>query len=191
LTGHTRLAGLALAVLLGGCAIRQTPPAHAEPPVPAAGFPAPSAETAASAPPALVEPGPPSPLEAAVRTALAQVGAPYRFGGMSPAGFDCSGLVRYAFGLAGIELPRDTRQQRDSTIRVARSEPLQPGDLLFFHRGRRGAMHVAVYVGDRRFVHAPSRGGRVRLDALDAEHWERRFIEARRAVASWMVESSR
>ncbi len=107
--GHARLSGFALAVLLAGCAVRQTPPAHAEPPVPAAGFPAASAEVAASVPPAPVEPAPPAPVEAAVRTAMAQVGAPYRFGGMSPAGFDCSGLVRYAFGLAGIELPRDTR----------------------------------------------------------------------------------
>jgi len=191
MTRQSRLAGVAIVALLGGCAIRQTPPVHAQPLSQAVGLPESSVGVATGVPPAPAEPGPPSAAEAAVRTALAQVGAPYRFGGTSPAGFDCSGLVRYAFGLAGIELPRDTRQQRNSTVPVARSEPLQPGDLLFFHRGRRGAMHVAVYVGDRRFVHAPSRGGRVRLDALDAEHWERRFIEARRAVTSWMVESSR
>ena len=93
--------------------------------------------------------------------ALAQIGVPYRYGGASPAaGFDCSGLVQYVFGRAtGVSLPRNTLDISRAGSRIARNE-LQPGDLVFFNTLRRPYSHVGIYVGEQRFIHAPSTGGR-------------------------------
>lgn len=138
-----------------------------------------NAPEAPAAPPA--SPRAAAPGQRAVDEALAQIGVPYRFGGSGPQGFDCSGLVQHAYRRAGIALPRDTREQRLRTRPLAQGgRDLRPGDLLFFHRDRRGALHVALYIGDRRFVHAPSSGKAVRIENLDDPHWKRRFIEARR-----------
>lgn len=116
--------------------------------------------------------------------AMAQLGSPYRYGGTSPAGFDCSGLVRYSYGLAGVSLPRETREQRKVTRRLEPDDEIAAGDLLFFHFGKGGALHVGLYVGNGEFVHAPSSGGKVRLEQFDAPHWRKRFIEARRVESS-------
>ena len=117
--------------------------------------------------------------ERAARHAIALIGVPYRYGGATPEGFDCSGLIHYAFAKAGRSVPRDSRSQKTYGMRLERTDALLPGDLLFFRRGKR-AMHVALYLGEGRFVHAPSRGGAVRVDPFDAPHWKARFIEARR-----------
>ncbi|MEO8628588.1 MAG: C40 family peptidase, partial [Betaproteobacteria bacterium] len=116
---------------------------------------------------------------AAVVTALTMVGKPYRRGGNSPAGFDCSGLVQYSYADAGVAMPRDTRGLRLVGTRVQTRE-LAPGDLLFFDQDGRSRSHVGIYIGDDRFVHAPSTGGKVRIDRTDAPFWRRHFIEARR-----------
>jgi cell wall-associated NlpC family hydrolase len=122
----------------------------------------------------------------AVRAARAQLGTPYRYGGASPsAGFDCSGLVRWSYAQTGVDLPRDTAAQRRlAATRVRDLSELQPGDLLFYTRGRRGTLHVALFAGDGEFVHAPTSGQAVRADRLDAPHWRARFIEARRLDAA-------
>ena len=98
--------------------------------------------------------------------ALAQLGSPYKYGGTSPAGFDCSGLVRYSYGLVGVDLPRDTREQRKATRLLEPGEDYIAGDLLFFRFGSKRALHVGVWVGNGEFVHAPSRGGKVRVELL-------------------------
>ncbi len=111
--------------------------------------------------------------------ALRQQGRPYRFGGETPAGFDCSGLVQYVFGEYGLDLPREVQDQ----FKVGRPVPLKairPGDLLFFHTVTRGPSHVGIAIGDGRFVHAPNERGTVRVSRLDAAYWSRRFIGARR-----------
>ncbi len=120
----------------------------------------------------------------AVDEAMAQLGVRYRYGGSTPDGFDCSGLVQYAYQRAGIALPRESREQRRRSTPLVGRAALAPGDLLFFHRGRGGALHVGLYVGDNRFVHAPSRGKGVRVESLDEPHWSRTFIEARRPDGS-------
>jgi cell wall-associated NlpC family hydrolase len=116
--------------------------------------------------------------------AMAQLGSPYKYGGTSPAGFDCSGLVRYSYGLVGVTLPRDTREQRKVTRLLEPDEEYVAGDLLFFNFGSRGALHVGVWVGNGEFVHAPSSGGKVRIERFDAPHWQKRFIEARRVESA-------
>jgi cell wall-associated NlpC family hydrolase len=133
---------------------------------------------------------PPSPGPAAVRAspqqavkatdaAVSMVGKPYRYGGDTPAGFDCSGLVRYSYARAGIEVSRETRSLRSQSMLI-RAADLRRGDLVFFDQEGKKFSHVGLYLGDGRFVHAPSSGGRVRIDRLDAEYWQRHFVEARR-----------
>ena len=113
--------------------------------------------------------------------ALALVGTPYRFGGDEPArGFDCSGLVRHvARAVLGVDLPRTSEAIARASRPVSRAE-LQGGDLVFFNtRGQRNS-HVGVYLGDGRFVHAPSRNGLVRVEVLTDRYWHARFNGARR-----------
>jgi murein DD-endopeptidase len=138
-------------------------------------------EAVAVVPEPVLQPTPePSQASDAAIFAIAQLGSPYKFGGTSPAGFDCSGLVRYSYGLAGVTLPRETREQRKVTRRLEPDDTLATGDLLFFNYGQNAPLHVGLYVGNREFVHAPSSGGKVRVEPMDAPHWKKRFIEARR-----------
>jgi cell wall-associated NlpC family hydrolase len=115
--------------------------------------------------------------------ALSLLGTPYRFGGSSPeAGFDCSGLVRHVFAsVLSWELPRRSEEISGVGQPVARTE-LQPGDLVFFDTLRRAFSHVAIYIGEGRFVHAPARNGRVRIEGLDDRYWAARFSGARRMI---------
>ena len=113
--------------------------------------------------------------------AVALLGVPYRWGGNDPArGLDCSGLVRHVFKtVAALDLPRRSEQIGRLGRRIARAD-LQAGDLLFFNTLGHPNSHVAVYVGDGRFVHAPGRKGQVRVDGLDDRYWSGRFNGARR-----------
>ncbi|HET9023187.1 MAG TPA: C40 family peptidase [Burkholderiaceae bacterium] len=115
--------------------------------------------------------------------ALSLLGTPYRFGGSSPdVGFDCSGLVRHVFAsVLERDLPRRSEEISGVGHAVTRAE-LQPGDLVFFDTLRRAFSHVAIYIGEGRFVHAPARNGRVRIEALDDRYWATRFNGARRLM---------
>ncbi len=110
---------------------------------------------------------------------MKMVGTPYQYGGNTPAGFDCSGLVHYSYARAGAQVPRTTRQQLKHSHRVARTE-LRPGDLVFFNQNGKRSSHVGLYIGDNRFVHAPSTGKRVHVSMLTNRYWRRYFVEARR-----------
>ena len=114
--------------------------------------------------------------------AISLVGTPYRYGGNTPAGgFDCSGLVGYVFlDAAGLRLPRGTSQLMDLPSRRVSRDDLQPGDLVLFTP--EGGGHVGIYVGEGRFVHAPSSGGTVRMDRLDSPYWARIYSGAKRVL---------
>ncbi|HEX5640025.1 MAG TPA: C40 family peptidase [Burkholderiaceae bacterium] len=118
-----------------------------------------------------------------VLQALSLLGTPYRYGGASPeTGFDCSGLVRHVFASAlSHDLPRRSEEISGLGEPVARAD-LQPGDLVFFNTLRRAFSHVAIYIGEGRFIHAPARNGRVRIEGLDDRYWATRFNGARRLV---------
>jgi cell wall-associated NlpC family hydrolase len=116
-----------------------------------------------------------------VELALSMLGQPYRFGGAAPGGFDCSGLVVYAASGAGIRVPRTALEQLHAETVIGRGD-LEAGDLVFMHLGRR-ELHVGIAIDGQRFVHAPSRGGHVRIDSLAAPPYANRFVGARRVVA--------
>lgn len=112
--------------------------------------------------------------ERAARIALREVGVPYRWGGSSPSGFDCSGLVYWTYSRLGISLPHSSYALASRGRRI-RSSRLRPGDLLFFW----GYGHVGLYIGHGRMVHAPHAGEHVQVVRL-ASGYGRALVAARR-----------
>lgn len=106
--------------------------------------------------------------QVAVEAALSQRGVPYLWGGEGPDGFDCSGLVQWAYARAGVVLPRVAQDQFNAGPAVPPGVPLMAGDLVFFGTGPRAVMHVGVYLGDGRMVDAPHTGADVRIDVVTA-----------------------
>ena len=166
-----RVAGMAVVLALAACGggkqsvRRPTPPAHDPRDWPQ------------------VAPADPVAANAVLIRALGLVGTPYRYGGNTPAGgFDCSGLVTYVFrDMLDLRLPRTSRELAE--VQGPRIEPrkLAAADLVFF--GSRGNVsHVGIYVGEGRFVHAPSTGGTVRLDYLDGPYWKDHYSGAKRVL---------
>lgn len=143
---------LLLALLLAGCA----------------GTPKKTPPPAASSPPV-------------VDYALSLEGAPYRWGKASPEeGFDCSGFVWHVYQRQGLTIPRTTEQMAEALPEVP-EEDRRPGDLLFFHTGDKPFSHVALYLGDDAFIHAPSsKTGRVMVSGLGQRYWRDRLTGVRR-----------
>ena len=117
--------------------------------------------------------------------ALSFLGVNYKWGSSNPErGFDCSGLVSHVFQqVAGIILPRNSQAMSKVGEKVDKSD-LQPGDLVFFNTLKRPNSHVGIYIGDERFVHAPSRGGEVEVSDMQEGYWKKRFNGARRMLLS-------
>jgi cell wall-associated NlpC family hydrolase len=120
--------------------------------------------------------------ETVIETALGQVGRPYRYGGDSPDGFDCSGLVEYSYAEAGISLPHNTAAQRSVGQHIDLSDA-RPGDLLFYRFSNSpSALHVAIYLGHGKMIHAPASGKQVSVIHLDDTPWPKRFLGAVRVI---------
>ena len=115
--------------------------------------------------------------------AIGLVGVPYRYGGNTPkSGFDCSGLIGYVYkNAANKKIPRTTDEIGKIGQSLGNQTPA-PGDLVFFNTQGSPHSHVGIYVGKGRFVHAPSKGGTVRLEKITSSYWSKRYTEARRVV---------
>jgi cell wall-associated NlpC family hydrolase len=164
MTAIARLSLILLAALLSACA------SHAPTPPPQANVPSANSSFNGNADDVLFR-------------ALGLVGTPYRYGGNTPdGGFDCSGLIGYVYrDAAGIRLPRSTRELISMRAPAVGRDRLQSGDLVFFAtNGGSQVSHAGIYVGDGRFVHAPSSGGTVRLDSLSNTYWQRTYLNAKR-----------
>ncbi len=169
--GFALLVLIASAVLLAACGrddVRSTPPR-------AAGVAQRQWPT--------VPPGDPAAANAVLMRAISLVGTPYRYGGNTPGGgFDCSGLVNYVYrDMLDLRLPRSSRDL--AAVQGPRIDPdrLTAADLVFFGSGGQ-VSHVGIYVGEGRFVHAPSSGGTVRLDRLDGPYWRDHYSGAKRVL---------
>ena len=130
-----------------------------------------------------VRPADPAAANAVLMRAIGLVGTPYRYGGNTPeGGFDCSGLVNYVYrDMLDLRLPRTSRALAEYQGPRVATDRLAPADLVFF--GADGTVtHVGIYVGEGRFVHAPSTGGTVRLDRLDGPYWRTHYSGARRIL---------
>lgn len=161
------LALLAVAASVTGCGgadqVRKTPVAQHDWPV--------------------VEPADPARANAVLIRAISLVGTPYRYGGSRPEdGFDCSGLVNYVYrDMLDLKLPRTSRDLAQwSGPKLARDR-LATADLVFFASGD-AVDHVGIYIGEGRFVHAPSSGKSVRLDHLDGPYWREHYVGSRRVL---------
>lgn len=112
------------------------------------------------------------------------IGVPYKYGGNSPdTGFDCSGFVGHVFKRSlGVSLPRSAQQisRQGQSIKLAQ---LREGDLVFYDTNKQSYSHVGIYLGDERFIHAPSSGGRVRIEDMGLPYWRKHYNGARRVTS--------
>lgn len=117
-----------------------------------------------------------------ISRARTMIGMPYVRGGRNPGGFDCSGLVQWAYKNEGISLPRTAREQSQVGTRITDVEEMRAGDIVAFRHPRRG-YHTGIYVGDGKFIHSPHRRDRVKISSLSDPYFRTTFLGARRVSA--------
>ncbi|TFE19397.1 C40 family peptidase [Cohnella luojiensis] len=108
------------------------------------------------------------------------VGTPYKWGGTTTSGFDCSGFILYIFKQYDTKLPRTSSSQSQVGTKVAKDD-LRPGDLVFFNTNGKGVSHAGIYVGDGKFAHSSSSNG-VRISNMSDSYYAKRYVTARRVV---------
>lgn len=119
--------------------------------------------------------------DAVIAEAKKHMGTPYRYGGTTPSGFDCSGFIRYVFNKNGISLPRTAAQQYGVGEPVSKSE-LQKGDIVFFSHGSGRINHNGIYIGDGKFIHSATSKGISISSVNDPYYWGKRYVGAKRVI---------
>jgi cell wall-associated NlpC family hydrolase len=115
------------------------------------------------------------------RTASSQIGKPYKYGGASPQdGFDCSGIIYWAYGQHGVRVPRVSAEQFKTGQAVSRDK-LAPGDIMVFGEASI-PFHAGIYTGDNKFVHSLGTGHKVRIESLNTPPWNQMFMTGRRVI---------
>ncbi|KMY53020.1 peptidase P60 [Bacillus sp. FJAT-27231] len=117
--------------------------------------------------------------DSVIAEAKKYIGTPYKWGGTTPRGFDCSGFIQYAHKQVGLSLPRTAAQMYQKGSVISKSE-LEPGDLIFFSTYSKGASHVGLYIGDNEFIHSASKG--VRIDKVSNSYYQKRYLGSKRIV---------
>ena len=182
---------ISLLLMFGACSVNRYHPTHpiehavpvpaaerAPPPAPSVPDDLDASPNVARRAPAIAAPSEAIILQRVALTAQRMVGVPYHYGGTDPRGFDCSGLVFYAYGEVGVLVPRTSGEQLHASHRLNVEQAL-PGDLVFFRMSKR-AWHVGIYLGGESFIHAPSTGKAVVIERLDGEYYLRHRIQIRR-----------
>jgi LysM repeat protein len=139
------------------------------------------AAVARAAEPAAGQPAEESLKDRVIRVAERMLSIPYRWGGETLKGLDCSAYVRKVFAYLNLELPRSAREQFREGVQVDKAE-LSIGDLVFFRTYAKYPSHVGIYLGDNRFIHASARDRKVKIDNLEAPYYVRRYIGAKRLL---------
>jgi cell wall-associated NlpC family hydrolase len=116
-----------------------------------------------------------------LRVARGMLAVPYRYGGTTLWGLDCSGFVQKAFSFLDLGLPRTAREQFREGVKVSKTE-LSAGDLVFFRTRAKYASHVGIYLGDNRFIHASAHDRKVTIDSLDEPYYEKHYLGAKRLL---------
>ncbi|MBJ6363011.1 C40 family peptidase [Paenibacillus sp. GCM10012307] len=109
------------------------------------------------------------------------VGTPYKWGGTTTEGFDCSGFILYIFNQYDVQLPRTSKTQAETGTKLEKDE-LRPGDLVFFNTDGKGISHAGIYVGNGQFAHSSSSKG-VIISKLSESYYEKRYVTARRVIS--------
>jgi len=146
-----------------------------------------TAHPAVAAPPALAAPPDASNADESIKHRLLRVAqrmlaVPYRYGGTTLWGLDCSGFVQKAFAFLDLGLPRTAREQFREGLMVARAD-LSAGDLVFFRTYAKYPSHVGIYLGDNRFIHASARDRKVTIDSLDEPYYTKHYLGAKRLLS--------
>nr|MCR5258679.1 C40 family peptidase [Desulfovibrio sp.] len=118
-----------------------------------------------------------------LRRAHSAIGTPYVWGGVKPGGFDCSGLVQWAYRGAGVRLPRTAAEQKEVGFAIRDLSQMRPGDIVAFRRAH-GGYHTGIYIGDGKFIHAPRTNTRVRIESMESGFFKTHFVGARRVDMS-------